>query len=216
MNWRSDKKSWYNPFQYIAGGRALAAGLGFMVLASLAGTLTNLWFPGVLDLKLGYEGPFLIHLATSVMSWAVLVVVLYFMAQGLSSSRVRLVDMAGTLALAHAPRLLAALTGAGGIVGKAMNNLLYRFTQDGQEAIPLQMLGNITPVDMKAWEWILAFNLMALQLLTIIWMVALMYNAYRISANLKDSRAVISFAIGLLVAEALSVWVVFRFILPLL
>ncbi|MEE4178274.1 MAG: hypothetical protein V2I46_12285 [Bacteroides sp.] len=216
MSWTSDKKFWYNPFDYLAGGKALLIGLGLMVLASLAGTLTHVWFPGALDLKLDYAGSYWIHLGTSVMSWLVVLAVLYPLALGLTSSKIRLVDMAGTLALARAPQLLAALTGTGAIVSKAMNNLLYTLTRDSGQAIPPQLLGTLTPVDLKGWEWFLAFNLMALQLLTIIWMVALMYNAYRISANLKGNRAGISFVIGLLIAEALSVFLVFRFILPML
>lgn len=216
MNWKSDKKIWYNPFEYLAGGKALLIGLGLMVLASLAGTVTHIWFPGVLDLKLDYEGSFLIHLVTSLMSWGILVVMFYGLALGLSSSKVRLIDISGTLALARAPQLLAALTGTGGIVSKALNNLLYNLTRDAGEAIPPQFIGTITPVDLKAWEWFLAFNLMALQLLTILWMVALMFHAFRVSSNLKDTRLVVSFVVGLLVAEALSVFAVFRFILPML
>lgn len=216
MSWTSDKKFWYNPFDYLAGGKALLIGLGLMMLASLAGTLTHVWFPGALDLKLDYAGSYWIHLGTSVMSWLVVLAVLYPLALGLTSSKLRLVDMAGTLALARAPQLVAALSGIGGITSKAVNNWLYYITEDLQGAIPGELMGNISPVEMQGWEWFLAVNLLGLQLLTIVWMVTLMYHAYRVSGNLKGSRSVVSFVIGLLFAEAISVFAVLRLMVPLL
>jgi len=216
MNWRRDKAIWYNPFEYLAGYKALLIGLGLMVLASLAGTLTQIWFPGALDLKVAYEGSYGAHLVTSVLSWLIVVAVLYPLARGLSSSKIRLVDMAGTLALARAPQLVAGLSGIGGLSSKAVNNWLYHITEELQGAIPMDLPGRLSPVEMQGWEWFLAINLLGLQLLTIVWMTALMYHAYRVSANLKGTRAGVSFVVGMLIAEALSVFAILRLIVPLL
>ena len=46
MRMLEDKKSWYNPFRYIAGGKALLYGLLAIFLASLIGNYSGIHFPG--------------------------------------------------------------------------------------------------------------------------------------------------------------------------
>ena len=96
MHWINDKRAWYNPFHYIAGGKALAAGLLFIVAAATIGTFSKVWYPGVLDIKVELHAPWHVHLITGLIPWAATVGVLYLMAVALSPSRVRLLDMAGT------------------------------------------------------------------------------------------------------------------------
>ena len=216
MNWKNDKTVWYNPFTYIAGGRALFAGLVIILLASAIGTLTGIWFPGVLDIKLTYTGPLHVHLMTSLLSLFISLAVLYLAAIMLSSSRVRLLDMAGTLALAKAPQLLAALTGISGILTKAADYLLYYAAEMLHGIMPVEILENAQPVVMRPWEWSVAVTLILVQFAVVIWMIILMFNAYRVSANLKGVRAGLSFGIGLFVAQIISNILIFIWILPLL
>lgn len=41
-------------------------------------------------------------------------------------------------------------------------------------------------------------------LVMLVWMVAMMYRAYAVSCNLKGAKAIISFIVALLIAEAVS------------
>jgi len=45
---------------------------------------------------------------------------------------------------------------------------------------------------------------MFLTLLMLIWMIALMYRAYAVSCNVKGAKAIITFIVGLVIAEVLS------------
>jgi len=216
MNWKNDKTVWYNPFTYIAGGRALLAGLLILLLASAIGTLSGIWFPGVLDIKLTYYGSFAIHFGTSLLVWFISVVVLYVTALLLSPSRVRLLDMAGTLALARAPLLLGAFTGFFGSIKKATDYWLYFAAEKLHGIMPVEMTETVSPVVMHPWDWTVAITLMLVIIAVVIWMVALMFHAYRVSANLKGVRAGLSFGIGLFVAQIISNILVFIWILPLL
>jgi hypothetical protein len=64
-------------------------------------------------------------------------------------------------------------------------------------ADPLNNLGSILTVGM-------------IFVLFSIWMIALMYNAFRISCNIKDSKAVGGFIAGLLISEVVSAIIFFQ------
>jgi hypothetical protein len=216
MNWKNDKTVWYNPFTYIAGGRALLMGLLILLPASAIGTFSGVWFPGVLDIKMTYMGSFALHLGTSLMVWFISVVVLYVTALLLSPSRVRFLDMAGTLALARAPLLLATFTGFFGSLKKASDYWLYYATEKLHDIMPVEIPETLEPVVMRPWDWTVAITLMLVIIAVVIWMVALMFHAYRVSANLKGVRAGLSFGIGLFIAQIISNILMFIWILPLI
>jgi hypothetical protein len=209
MDWKNDSRIWYNPFNYIAGEKALAAGLLIILLTSVTGTFSGIWFPGILDIKISYSGTFSDHLLISLLMWIILVAVLFATGLVLSSSRIRLIDMAGTLALARAPVLIAAITGFFGVTERVLLYWVNRILggMDGF-ILPEQTLEKLPDV-VYPWETTLAIVLLMLQLLVVIWMVALMYNAFRVSANLKGMRAGVGFAIALLTAQIISNVLVF-------
>lgn len=207
MNWKNDKAAWYNPFLYIAGGKALLVGLLIILLTSVAGSFSGVWFPGVIDIKIGFQGPVTVHLAASVVAWLAITLVLYVIALLLSPSRVRLLDIAGTQALARVPLLLASLTGFSGIIQKATHYWLYLAAASLQGIIPAVE----APARLMPWEWTLAISLMLLQLALLVWMIALMYNGYRVSANLRGMRAGLSFALGLFAAQIITNVITFFF-----
>jgi len=60
------------------------------------------------------------------------------------------------------------------------------------------------PGPVATWEYILAALILLITILLIIWMVVLMYHAYRVSSNLKGSRAGFSFVMAILIAQVVS------------
>lgn len=185
-------KSFYNPFIYIAGSQALLLGLFVIILTGLLGWLSHTWLDGLLDLHYGPQGSLWVHIALGITNWLSMVLVLTPLALWLSPSKVRILDIAGTQALARFPMLLAIFTGFVNAPERVGQWAMYTFMQTGE------------PVVLSSWDWLLAGLAILIILLTIVWMVALMYNAWKVSANLKGTRAGISFTIGILVAYILS------------
>ncbi len=188
----TDKKSIFNPFSYIAGTQALLYGLALIILTALLGWGSNTWLDGLIDLHYGPAGPFWLHLAIGFTNWLSMVIVLTPMAMILSTSKVRAIDMAGTQALARAPMLIATATGFLSAPHKVGQWAVYTFLGEGE------------PVELAGHHIIIAALTILIIVLMVIWMVALMYNAYKVSANIKGMRAGVSFTAGILIAYVIS------------
>lgn len=177
----------FNPFIRIAGLSSLIYGLVAIALSGSVGYMNRAHFDGVIDLHFGKEAPILVFLLEGIMNWLSLSIVLFFLGVILSKSKIRWIDVFGTQALARWPMLLLALFSFGFGTGKiAINGLSIS---------------------------ILVFGL--LSLLVVIWMVALMFNAYRISCNLQGKKLVISFIGGLISAEVISKIIIMKMVLAM-
>ncbi len=183
----------FTPFRYVAGIQSLLTGIAVLLLLSLLGYLTHTFFDGVLDVHYGcLSEPSLYptHLSLLAISWVSVTLVLYVAARIYSSSSVRIVDMAGTLALAKAPLVIPALYGFVPSIHLCMGDIN---TKDIQ-AMQAMLIDKIGPIMIMA----------LLSIVILIWYVVLMYNAFSVSGNLKGSKGGWIFAIGLLVSEVLS------------
>ncbi len=174
------------PFRFIAGAQALGLGLAVMAITAVVAYFSHTHFDGVIDTHYGASAPFYVYAAEALADWVVLTLVLYAAGRILSSSAIRLIDVAGTIALSRAPLLIAALGGWLSVPPVITDKLDFSLTPG--------MIGQIV-----------------LSLACTIWLVALYYQAYTISCNIKGSKGTISFIVGLLVAEVL-VYQVFRLI----
>ncbi|CAG5012697.1 hypothetical protein DYBT9275_05229 [Dyadobacter sp. CECT 9275] len=166
----------FNPFIYLGGEIALLTGIFGMFITSVVAYFSHAHLDGVLDLHIGTPSSYWVFAAESMMDWAAVVVVFYPLSLVLSKSKIRLIDIAGTMALARLPMFFG---------------VVIAFLP------PLQGLpgGQIST---------LAIACSFLILIPVIWLVTLMYHAFTISANLKGNRAVFGFIGGLLAAEILS------------
>lgn len=175
------KKWLFNPFTYIAGGKALAYGLLLICAAAGVSCFTKTHFDGVLHMGIAHQTPMWVYFAEHAVCWLALVIVLFAGSKVFSKSKVRPVDMAGTLALARWPSVILALLARG------------------------MHIPNVTDPNELAKQ-ISATTIVAalLSVVFLVWMVALFYNAFRVSANIKGSKGVTVFVAGLLVADLLS------------
>ncbi len=188
----SDRKSIYNPFKYIAGERALLLGAGIILLSALAGYYSNTWLDGILDMHYGPEAPFHWHLAMGLINWLSLLIVLAPLAYILTDTKIRLVDLAGTFAMARLPMLIAVLTGFFNAPARVSRHIIYIYLEAGE------------PVELSVMDYGLTVLLLIVVLIMIIWQVALLFNAYKLCANLKQNRAAISFTAGFVIAYVVS------------
>ena len=172
-----------NPFERIAGWQALFIGIVVMALTAIIGKINGIAFDGVLYVRAGMSFDFTVSFAKQAIDFLVLFLTMWIAGVCFSKSRLRAVDVAGTMALARIPMLLF---------------LVICF-------LP------IVPASLYDISRIIIFLLICIPFM--IWMVALMYNAYSISCHLKGTRAVVSFIGALFVAEIVSRLVFYIFLM---
>ena len=167
-------KYFFNPFERIAGWQALVVGVFVMALTAVFGKFNNVAFDGVLDVHRWAPFGFSVAFAMQAVNFLVLFLTMWLAGVCFSKSKVRAIDVAGTTALARTPMLLLAI-------------ICF---------LP------IAPAHNHDMPRVVVFSIIVI--LFIVWMVALMYNAYSVSCNLKGGRAVGSFIGALLAAEIVS------------
>jgi len=171
------KNNWkwvYNPFEKVAGWEALVIGVVIMALTAIVGKFNHVAFDGVLDVHTGATFSLSTSFAMQFVDFLVLFLIMWLAGFCFSKTKFRAIDVAGTMALARAPMLLIAMICFLPIVPESLYDVPY----------------------------IIAFVLISFPF--IIWMIALMYNAYSVSCNLKGTRAILSFIGALVVAEIVS------------
>jgi hypothetical protein len=174
------KKWLFNPFVYVAGERALFIGIVAMMATAVVGYFSHTHFDGVIDMHNGRISPIGVHIAEQVIDWLCLTIILYIGGLIFSSSKIRLIDVAGTMALARWVMIFPAIIGFGIHAPDAPPKMLS------------DVMKMLTPT-------VIALGL--LSLLFIIWMIALMYNAFTVSCNMKGGKATGVFIVGLIIAE---------------
>ena len=190
----------FNPFHYIAGGAALAAGLVVIVAAGLLGSLSHSHFDGVLDFHTGMPAPLWLHLVEGPIDWLALCVPLWVGGVLISKSKARLLDLFGTQALARFPYLILA---AVALLPGYRNYTSFIAAQfAGKEAVVEPAKGDVV-----------VFGLVILvMLLMAIWMVVLMYRSFAISYNVRGGQAIAVFIGAVLVGEVVSKLALFALI----
>ncbi|MHC4060610.1 MAG: hypothetical protein ACYSUC_04850 [Planctomycetota bacterium] len=191
----------FNPFKFIAGGKALLLGLAIILISGLLGSAGKTHFDGVLDVHTGLEveAPLWCFLAEGLVNWICMAVPLFFFGLTVSSSAPRFIDVFGTQALARWPYLITAvvmLPDANRRFGE------YLMSQLGQSSAP----------KINSADAVIFIVAAIIGVLMIIWMVALMYRAYSVSCNVKGPKAIITFILSLIGAEVLSKFIILRLI----
>lgn len=188
-------KKLLNPFVYIAGGYSLLIGLLIIFCTSVISYYSNIHFPDILSVKTCSDYPFLYYFIQSIANWLVISTIFYIFAVIFSKSKIRLIDIFGTQALARLPYFFAALIGFSNAMDKFGSYILWKMLRQGE------------PVIMNTGAITFAIVLILITLLLTIWLVTLMFNAYKVAANLKRGKLIITFIISLILAIVLSVFI---------
>ena len=171
-----NKWKWvYNPFERIAGWSALMIGVVVMALTAVIGKINGVNFDSILEICPYAPFSFTVAFVLQAVNFLSLFLIMWIAGVCFSKTKVRAIDVAGTMALAHTPMLLFAV-------------ICF---------LPVAPSGFFDDIPR-----LVIFGIISI--LFAIWMIALMYNAYSVSCNLKGSKAVLSFIGALLVAEILS------------
>lgn len=165
----------FNPFVKIAGYKALIYGwVAILITASIA-YFSRTHFGGVIDVRPGAKALWWVYLLEPFVPWISVTLDFYIMGVLFSKSKIRFADVAGTFALARFPMLFVAL-------------LAFALRPDIQALDKIYFLTIVNTI----------------ALICVTWMIALFYNAYTISCNLKQGTAVWTFIVGLIAAEIIS------------
>jgi len=170
-----------NPFTRIAGWQAFGLGLVFISLMGFLGASTGIAFDGVFDMHM-FENTVQQSFMFLAIDMVSLVLVMWAVGLVLSNN-FRFIDILGTMTLAKAPFVLLAIFG-------------YFTTAPNMNEImkdPYVILQNTTFMIM-----------MVLSLPVMIWSIALMFNALKISCDLKGSTLTIAFIVGIFVSEIIA------------
>jgi len=181
----------FNPFRFVAGYKALLLGLAIILLSGFIGRLGNTHFDGVIDVHIGTKAALWYFLAEGIIDWLSIAIGLFFFGLIVSPSAVRMIDVFGTQALARWPYLITAVVMLPEANRRVGAYLMARFTTG------IRLAFNYT--DMLIFGFAVIVSIFMA-----VWMVALMYRAYAVSCNVKGAKAVITFVVSLIGAEALS------------
>lgn len=179
----------FNPFVRIAGIRSLVLGLAGIVAAGLIAAGAGIRFDGLLDVHAGYEVALWVPVVEGMVNWAVFTLLLVVAALLFSKSTVRMIDVAGTQALARMPLLpVAAICG--------LPWIREAFDEMARSAISGQLSG-------IPWMGVAVGAVVTLA--GVVWMVALMWKAFSVSCNMKGGRAIALFVLAVLIGEVVTV-----------
>ena len=186
----------FNPFVRVAGANSLAAGLAVIVLGGLAAAGAGIRFDGLLDMHFVHAVPVSLPILEGLLNWVVITILLALVARLFGGgSGVRLIDIAGTQALARAPLGLAAAICALPWIQNALAETSSALQSGAFNALgPGALVGSLA------------------MLAGIGWMVVLMWNAFRVSCNMKGGRAVALFIGAVVIGELVTKSLVLRYL----
>ena len=162
-----------NPFHRIAGWQALGIGLVVMALTAVVGKINHITFSGSFYANPIITLSFQLAFVNQAINYLLLFLTMWIAGLCFSKSKLRAVDVAGTMALTRIPMLLVCIV----------------------------CFLPITPASTSDAIRIIILYLICIPFM--IWMAALMYNAYTVSCNLKGGKAIGSFIGAVIVAELL-------------
>ncbi|MCL2701027.1 MAG: DUF3887 domain-containing protein [Phycisphaerae bacterium] len=185
----------FNPFHYVAGGKALLIGLAVILFIGWLGSLKNIHFNGVLSLHvLHLTFPLWAFLAEGVIAWVSMAVLLLIAGKIFSKTSFRAIDVFGTQALARWPSLFTGLLLF--VSADALMRLGDRKVQ--------QIRHPEAAIDSSVMDIVVVVLVVIVGISLVCWMVYLMYKGYSVSCNIKGGRAIGTFIVALILAELLA------------
>jgi hypothetical protein len=185
-------KTIFNPFKYVAGAKSLILGILIILITAYIGFLSHTHFPDLIAIKSCSDFPVWYFVLQSLSNWLVFSIILYLCAIVVSTSSIRVIDIFGTQALARFPYLIASFIGFSDSMNKFVKYILWSSLKIG------------VPNSLSTSSAVIAVSLMILTVLLMIWLIVLMYNAFKVSANLKGTKSIVLFIIVFIVSIILT------------
>jgi hypothetical protein len=191
------KNKWellYNPFTKIAGWKAFVLGTVIVCATVWMGYCNNAYFSGVQMKMLSYQpslGLCFLTQATGLLSMIILMylVSLFFV------KHVRLLDIAGTVLLSRFPYLFIALLCF--CIAPTLQSIM-----DNLQTHHYSIEALIEPISTFGYFLLLLFAVLLILLL--VWHIALLYHAFKVSTGIKGRKTGILFTGIILLSEVIA------------
>ena len=184
----------YNPFEQLAGWRAFGIGIIILCIATVIGYFGNTVFYGI-SIKtvpsVTWDKAFFLQ----GLGLAVTVAVMWITAL-LSAKHVRFQDILGTVTLAKYPLVIEVLILMS--FSKWLNELTGMLKSAGNIQETMEVFNKLTILD-----YTLFIVLMIVTFGFLAWTIALLFNAFRVSTNLKGAKCALLFIAIMLISEIL-------------
>lgn len=193
------KQALFNPFIKYAGTKALTFGLLFILVSWQTASLYNTRFDGIIDLHF-YDSVSLFQPLFDQLIGLIAMVVVFYLIALILGSKPRIIDLAGTFAYSRLAFFLAPFLNISGFLSGITG--LLKTIDPNHPVLPFTN------------EQLLLFVLISLvSVALVVWLVALYFKAWKICSNLKGTKLIISFIVGLLIVEIITVYLTRNFIL---
>ncbi len=164
----------YNPYLKIAGLKSFLIGLLGLFVTSYLAYKTGTHFNGLLNIDFAKDSNFLIYIIENSSQWFILSICFISSGLILSKSKIRVIDIFGTTLFSRIPLIITPL---------------FR---------------TIPKFQSFAFQSPLMYVIISIYVFSLIWTIILLYNAYRISCNLKNEKLIVSFIVCIILSEALT------------
>ncbi len=161
----------YNPFTQVAGLKSFIIGITGFLITTYLAFKTGTHFYGLLNIDFAKDSGYWVFLTENLSAWLITSLFLHLSGFLLSKSKIRPIDTFGTVLLSRIPMGLTPLI----------------------RTIPI-----FQSFVIQSWEM---YFIIGFYFATLIWTIILLFNAFRISCNIKNERLIISFIISLMLAE---------------
>lgn len=172
--WLTKRTVFYNPFIYLAGIKSLVISIFVVSATAWLCFITGTHNYGLLNINFASDSGFQVYLLEHLIHWITATLILLCCGILFSKSAIRFIDVLGTQGVSRTPLIV------------------------------LPMVRLIPAFKSFAFNSPAMYTLIVLHVVMVVWSIALMFHAYKISCNVKAPRLNASFIISLLLAEIIS------------
>lgn len=176
-------KLWFNPFEHIAGFRALLWGFIGLIISTLLSFLSQWHYHGLLHFGPAPNPAWWCFAVEHLTVWLIPATLFYLGGLLFSRSRIRLIDVFGTVAFAQLPFILMNLF--------AFLPPMQKMLKINLASLPLQEITKQPVFLASVWISLLSF-------IFLIWVLILMFKALKVSCNLKGYRLGIVYCVAVI------------------
>ena len=169
-----NNKFLFNPFLVIAGLKSLLIGLLGLFLTSYFAYKTGTHFNGLLQINFAKDSDFWVYLVENSSQWIILSILLFAAGLILSRSKIRAIDIFGTTLFSRIPLLITPLI-----------RTIPIFQSFVPQSAANYLIGGIC-------------------LISLIWTIVLLFNAFKLSCNLKNEKLIVSFIVSIILSEVIT------------
>lgn len=180
----------WNPFVKIAGWQALLWGMVGILIATVISYYSDYHYHGLLHFGPAPNDTFLCFVVEHMVVWIVPTLIFLIGGLLLSKSRIRIIDVFGTVAFAQLPFIIMNLV--------ALLPPMRRLMEMDMN-LPINEMIELT----KQPTFLLGIWISLLSFVFLVWVLVWMFNALKVSCNLKGYRLGILYCIGVFGGDAL-------------